>query len=122
MHSFSERGSPDVAFFVPRERGEITKSEFGKISRRIRSLISAGDMSMAEFSRRTGNDPSDLSKIEDGKGSPAPRGPFKIRDALGRAMRGFFEEGPAGSDIGPGEVVESMRIVKKMELVEAKEN
>ncbi len=79
-------------------------------------------ISQHELAQRLGMGQAGLSAIEHGKSPLTLRKLFQIRDALDCSMKDFFKEENDENSATVEEVVEAMRIMKRIKLAEAREN
>ncbi len=80
-------------------------------------------MPQKEFARLLGIKQPTICLIERGSTHATLRLLFKIRDLFGCSMRDFFEDEQEPEEkISVEDVVEAMRVMKKIRLAEAREN
>ncbi len=98
------------------------EEDFKKIGHRIKLMRTRHGMPQKEFARLLGIKQPTICLIERGGAHATLKLLFKIHELFGCSMRDFFDdEKPLENDISLKEIVEAMRLLKKLKLAEAGE-
>ncbi len=100
--------------------------EFKKLGRRLKLLRKSRGITQGEMAEKLGVSQTVICGVERGKMCATLRRLYQLRDILGCEMRDFFEEEAtkvAGEiDVTLEEVVQAIRVMKKINLAEARED